>query len=37
MKQRTLYENYVWNDNYKVHLYSFLLKNSTVRDENSPL
>ena len=37
MKQRTLEENYLWKDNYKVHLYSFLLKNLTIRDENSPL
>lgn len=37
MKQRTLEENYLWSDDCKIHLYSFLLNSSTVRDEHTPL
>ena len=37
MKKRTLEENYLWKDNYKVHLYSLLSNESTTKDEHTPL
>ena len=37
MKLRAINEGFVWNDNLKVHLYSFFLNNSQIRDEHTPL
>jgi len=37
MKRRALEEGFIWNDNLKVHVYSFLLNDSKIRDEHTPL
>ena len=37
LKYRAINEGFVWNDNFKVHLYSFFLNGSKIRDEHSPL
>jgi hypothetical protein len=37
LKKRALSEGYVWSDNLKVHIYSFFLADSKIRDENTPL
>jgi len=37
MKLRAINEGFVWNDNLKLHVYSFFLSNSKIRDEHTPL